>query len=181
MRLSTAIGAYMKTSSIYTYVLTLIALIASAPAISHADFKLATVDINRVINEAPEAKASRKELDTLTQDAKKKVDAKRAVLKSVEDKIKAGQIKEDSKEADAFKNDAREFSRFVKDTEDDIRQRFMKTNKTLTDKALKIIKTYASSHNLDLVMDRSEGMRGPILFGNPSTDITDDIIKAMNG
>jgi outer membrane protein len=171
----------MKISTIGIYLLTLSALVASAPATSQAEFKLATVDINRVINEAPEAKASRKELDTLTQDAKKKVDAKRTVLKGMEEKIKAGQIKEDSKEADAFKNDAREFARFVKDTEDDIRQRFMKTNKTLTDKALKIIKTYAASHSLDLVMDRSEGMRGPILFGSPSTDITDDIIKAMNG
>jgi len=171
----------MKISSISTYLLTLGALVTLLPAISHAEFKLATVDINRVINEAPEAKASRKELDGLTTEAKKKVDAKRAALKGMEDKIKAGQIKEDSKEADAFKNDAREFARFVKDTEDDIRQRFMKTNKTLTDKALKIIKTYASSHSLDLVMDRSEGMRGPILFGSPSTDITDDIIKAMNG
>ena len=148
---------------------------------AQAEFKIATVDINKIINETSDAKTKRKELDTLAAQAKKTVETKRDALKAVEAKIKGGQIKEDSKEAENFKNDARELARMVRDTEDDLRKKFMKTNQTLTEAALKVVNNYATQNKFDLVLDKSDGIRGPVIFGAPTFDITDDVIHQING
>jgi Skp family chaperone for outer membrane proteins len=56
----------------------------------------------------------------------------------------------------------------------------MKLNKSLTDKALALINDYAKDKKIDMVIDKGEKVRGPVLFGDPTLDITDDIVQAMN-
>lgn len=160
----------------------LLALVVSftAPVSAFAEYTIATVDINRILNESDEAKTERKRIDKLSAAAKEKVDSRRASLKKTEDKIKSGKIKPDSSAAEDFRADAKDFSRFVKDTEEDLRRKFMKSNQKLTEKTLKLIQDYAKSENLDLVLDKSAKSRGPVLFGTPSVDVTDAIIKRMN-
>ncbi len=145
-----------------------------------AEFRIATVDINRVINESTESKSMKKVLDDKTLAAKKQVDAKRSSLKALEDKLKAAKVKEDSKEADQYRESAKEYSRMVKDTEEDLRREFLKSNKTLTDKALKLVRDYASKNSYSLVLDKSEAVRGPVLFGSKSFDVTEDILKQVD-
>jgi Skp family chaperone for outer membrane proteins len=53
----------------------------------------------------------------------------------------------------------------------------MKVNKELTDKVLTRIEAYAKSNDYDLVFEKSERFRGPVLFGSDSVDITDQILK----
>ncbi|MBN8547748.1 MAG: OmpH family outer membrane protein [Deltaproteobacteria bacterium] len=165
----------MKLSSILVTGLVLL-----SSAVAQADYRVATVDVNRILNETKEAKTKKKELDDITLKAKAKIEEKRKVLKATEDKLKAASVSPESKEAEKFRTDAREFARFVKDTDEDIKKQFMVTNKALTDKALDIVKKYAEQHNIDLVLDKGEKGRGPVLFGDDSADITDDIIKSLN-
>lgn len=153
--------------------------VAFSASIAQADFRVATVDVNRILNETKEAKSKKKELDDLTLKAKSEIEARRKTLKAVEDKLKAGNVSADSKEAEKFRTDAREFARFVKDKDEDIKKEFMKTNKELTDRALDIVKKYATAHSIDLVLDKGEKGRGPVLFGDTSADITDQVIKSM--
>lgn len=149
-------------------------------SVAQAEFKVATVDVNRVLNESKDAKVKKKELDEITLKAKAKIEDRRKVLKATEDKLKAASVSPDSKEAEKFRTDAREFARFVKDTDEDIKKEFLKTNKVLTDKALDLIKKYAQQHKIDLVLDKGEKGRGPVLFGDTSADITEDVIKSLN-
>lgn len=153
-------------------------LIAVGPA--QAEFKVATVDVNRILNESKEAKTKKKQLDDVSLKAKSEIESRRKTLKATEDKIKSGAIAPDSKEAEKFRTEAREFARFVKDKDEDIKKEFMKTNRDLTLKALDLVKKYAQSHQIDLVLDKGERGRGPVLFGDSSADITDDIIKTLN-
>ena len=145
-----------------------------------AEIKIATVDVGRILNESPEAAAKKKELDAISQDAKKKADDKRKSLQALEAKLKSKQVTEDSKEAEGFRNEARDYARFVKDTEDDLKKRFLKLNKDITDKALSKIQDYAKENKIDLVLDKSEKYRGPVLYGLSSVDITDQILRQMN-
>ncbi len=147
---------------------------------AQAQFKVATVDVNRILNESKEAVAKRKELDAKSADARKKLEEKGKALKQIEEKLKAGSISEDSKEAQQYRAQAREFTRQVKDAEDDLKNEFMKTNKILADKALKLVSDYAKASDIDLVLDKSEKGRGPVLYGSQSFDITDAIIQKMN-
>jgi outer membrane protein len=157
---------------------TLCAVIGSSP-LAHADVRIATVDISRVINEAPDAVAKRKELDVASEDAKKKLEAKGKELQALQTKLESQKTSPDSKEAESFRNQARDFERLRADMKADLEKKYMKFNKELTDKVLGKIETYAKSNNYDLVLDKSEKYRGPVLFGNTSADITDDIIKLI--
>lgn len=152
---------------------------AMAASSAFAEYKIATVDMNRIINEAPESKQAKADLDKDFAAAKKKIEDKQAALKAAEAKIKDGSIKEGSKEAEKYRSDAREFAHLVKDTEDDIKKRFIKTNTILTEKAARLVRDYAEKNNYSLIFDKSEKNRGPVLFAQPATDVTEEIIKGM--
>jgi Skp family chaperone for outer membrane proteins len=53
----------------------------------------------------------------------------------------------------------------------------MKVNKELTDKVLARVESYAKANDYDLVFDKSERFRGPVLFGSEAVDITDEILQ----
>jgi Skp family chaperone for outer membrane proteins len=149
-------------------------------SIALADYKVATVDVNRVLNETKDAKVKKKQLDEVSLKAKAKVEERQKALKTAEDKLKQSGAAADSKEAEKLQADAREFAHFVKDTDEDLRKEYMKINKELSDKALDIIKKYAETHGVDLVLDKGERGRGPVLFGSAAADITEDVLKSMN-
>ena len=65
------------------------------------------------------------------------------------------------------------------DAKADLEKRFLKVNKEITDKVMSKIETYAKANSYDLVIDKSDKYRGPILFGAPSADITNEIIKTL--
>lgn len=145
-----------------------------------AEFTIATVDVGRVLNESKGSKEMRKKLDDMSLKAKKEIEAKRNALRATEEKLKSKKIAEDSREAEAFRDDARAFARFVKDTEEDMKREFMKVNKELTERALAAIKRYAEANTIDLVLDKSEQARGPVLFGDKAADITPAIIADVS-
>lgn len=157
----------------------LIILLTTATA-SLAEFRIATVDINKVINEISESKKEKEQLNSLSQNAKKEIEGKRDKLKTIEEKIRSGKIKEDSSEAEAFREQAREYSRFVQDKEETLKRKFMLLNKKLTTKALGAVEKYAAQEKIDLVLDTSAGARSPVLFGAETNDVTDEVIDEVN-
>lgn len=144
-------------------------------------FRVATVDINKVLNESEKAQKRRKELDQESMKAKKKVEEKRAQLQKEEKRLKEKKAQEGSEEVEDFRAEAKELARFVKDTEEELRRKFMVSNGELTEEVLKVVQSYAKKNDLDLVLNKSESGRGPVLFGNATVDITDDIISEVNG
>jgi outer membrane protein len=145
-----------------------------------AEFRVATVDMNRVLNESKDAQGVRKKLEEMQSAAAKKLESKRDALKQFEEKLKAKAVTDDSKEAEIFRAQAREFERLVKDTREDMQKEFMRSNKGLSDKTLSVVQKYASSNKIDLVLDKSQAVRGPVLYAGTVFDITDDIVKALN-
>lgn len=146
---------------------------------AYAEVKIATVDIGKILNESDEAQSKKKELTALSDDAKKKAEAKRKSLEAMEAKLKETKIAEDSKEAEAFRNEAKQYARFVKDTEEELKKRFVRLNREITDKVMKKITEYAKDNSIDLVLDKSDQSRGPVLFGDSSVDITSKIISEL--
>lgn len=167
-----------KLSLIAAIVALLINVCASGAAM--AQFKVATVDVNRVLNESKEALAKRKEMDAKSSEMRKKLEEKSKRLKETETKLKEANVSEESKEGQKLKSDIRDFSREVKDAEDSLKEDFMKFNKTLAEKAIKTIGNYAKANNIDMVLDKSEKTRGPVLYGVANLDITEEVIQKMN-
>jgi len=151
--------------------------VGASPALS--EVRIATVDVGRIINEAPDAQKRKKELDAASEDAKKKLEAKGKDLQALKTKLEEQKVSADSKEAESFRNQARDFERLRSDMKAELEKKYMKINKELTDKVMGQIKTYAKANKFDLVIDKSEKYRGPVLFGSQSADITDEILKGL--
>lgn len=166
----------MKTSLLFG----LFSISLFVSSLAYAETKIATVDIARVLNESTEAKGHRKVLDAKMEEAKKKIEAKRATLKAQDDKVKANAKSASSKDLDKLEADTREFNRFVHDNEESLKKDFLKTNKELTEKTVALINTYAQKNGIDLVLEKHENSSGPVLFGNKGVDISDAIIKELN-
>lgn len=156
-------------------------LLITQPIYSFAeDFKIATVDLDRILNESKVAQTKKKELDAISSKKKQQIDAKRTTLKATEDKIKKGQIAEDSKEADQFRAQARDFTRMVKDAEDELRKEYLKTTRDLMKRAAVVIEQYAKSNKMSLVLEKSKKSGGPVLYGSDTMDITSAVITEIN-
>lgn len=168
-----------KRSAVFGALLGLGAMLGLSTAAT-AEFRVATVDMNKVLNDSKDAQGVRKKLEDMQSVAAKKLESKRDALKQLEEKLKSKGVPDDSKEAEGFRAQAREFERMVKDTREDLQKEFMKSNKGLSDKTLTVVQKYASANKIDLVLDKSQAVRGPVLYAGQVFDITDDIVKAMN-
>ncbi|RMG42199.1 MAG: OmpH family outer membrane protein [Candidatus Dadabacteria bacterium] len=163
------------------FIAVLLAVVFSySPLCAYGEYRVATVDMTRILNESKAAKAKRRELDELQRKAKSKLEKKKRELKAFEDKLKKGLIKSDSEEAERMRAEGREFARMLQDTEEDLKLKFLQTNKKLTKSAVEAVRKYAKQHNIDLVLDKSSNTRGPVLFGTSDADITDEILKELN-
>lgn len=160
----------------------LIALFSCAVAsgTAQAEFKVATVDVNKILNESKEAKEAKSELDKRSAEVRKKVEAPRAELQAMEKKLREAKVAENSKEAEEFRSKYESYTKLVKESDEELRKEFMKTNRELTDKAIKVIESYAKENGIDLVLDHSEKVRGAVLYGSGGDDITDKIIREIN-
>lgn len=157
------------------YIVCIVAALSLATS-AQAEVKIATVDVARLINEAPTAKGKKKELDTASDEAKKKLEAKGKELQALKTKLEEQKVSADSKEAESFRSKAKDFERMRADMKADLEKRYLKVNKELSDKVMSKIEAFAKNNDYDLIVDKSEKYRGPILFGKSSADVTDQIL-----
>ncbi len=146
-----------------------------------ADFKVAFVDIAKVLNDSKEAKTQRTTLDAKSKEMKEKLEKRRNELKTLEKSIRDKGLGEDTKEVEQWRSQARAFESMVRDADEDLRKDYIKVNRSLSEKALKIVNEYSKKNGFDLVIDKGEAGRGPVLYGEKSLDITSDIVALMNG
>ena len=164
----------MFTKAIFTVV----ALLAYAST-ANAEVKIATVDVSRIVNDNPEALAKKKDLDTFSEETKKKLEAKGKDLQAQKKKLEDAKVSADSKEAENFRNQVRDFERMRGDAKADLEKRYLKVNKELTEKVYSQIEKYAKANNYDLIIDKSDKYRGPILYGDRAVDVTDEVLKTV--
>lgn len=165
----------MKTHALIALAAT---LFLSIP-LAHGEVKIGTVDVARIVNDSPEAMAKKKELDTFSEETKKKLEAKGKELQALKSKLESSKVAADSKEAENFRNQVRDFERMRGDAKADLEKRYLKVNKELTDKVYSQIEKFAKANNYDLIIDKSDRYRGPVLFGSSSADVTEELLKGI--
>jgi outer membrane protein len=169
----------MHTKALLSFVALLSFASVSFGSVAEAEVKIATVDVARIVNENPDALAKKKDLDSFSEETKKKLEAKGKELQALKKKLEDSKVSPDSKEAENFRNQVRDFERMRGDAKTDLEKRYMKVNKELTEKIYSQIEKYAKANNYDLIIDKSDKYRGPILYGDSSTDVTDDVLKMV--
>ena len=148
-------------------------------AASHADeLKIGYVNSERVLREAAPAKAAQAKLDTERVKREKELDDLAARLKTISDKLE----KEAPTLAEAERNrrqrelvdQDRDFQRKRREFQEDLNQRKNEELAQLVDRANKVIKQIFETEKYDLILQEA-------VFAGPRVDITDKVIKALNG
>ena len=148
------------------------------PSACLADFKIATVDITKILNESSEAKAKKIQIDGKADIARKDLEGKRDQLQITGKKLQESQ---DPKGIEKFKKDQQEFAALMRSKDEELQKQISDFNKQLTDKAMKIIEGYAKENGISLVLYKGDKPRGPVLYGEAGDDITAEILKRING
>lgn len=148
---------------------------------SNAEYRIATVDVNKVVNASKEAKTEKAALDAATEKAKKLIEEKRTALKPLQDKAKSGALVPNSKEAEQLKKQTQDLVQLMREKEDELQKMFAASNKALTEKSSKVIEKFAKDNNYQIVLDKSgTSVRSAVLYGDEGYDITDKIIEKIN-
>lgn len=162
------------------YAFSFVCLLSFLSTPAFADFHIATIDINKVVNASSEAKTEKATLEASTEKAKKLIEEKRIALKPLQDKAKNGSLVPKSKEAEQLKKQTQELVELMRQKEDELQKQFGASNKNLTEKAMKTVERYAKDNDIQIVLDRNEAIRSAVLYGDASFDITDKIIELNN-
>ncbi len=150
------------------------------PGLCFADnFKIATIEVNRVINSLKESKQKKAELDKIGEAKKQVIAKKKANLDALEQKYKAAGSDPDSKEGMALRSAIKDYERAVNDTKEDFNREFLKVNRELTEKAFKHIEAYAKRNRINLILEKGFPGAGPVLYGDDAADITAAVIAEL--
>jgi outer membrane protein len=144
-------------------------------------FKVAVIDVNKILNESAAGKAAKKKIEDRYEELKKKIEEKQEEAKKIKDEIDKQKIllgKEKLKEKeDTLNGKVAELRQLTQEGEKEMQTR----QGELTREVLKIVETQlekmVASEKIDLVLDRTQG--GVVHF-NPVLDITDRVLEMVN-
>jgi|ERR1043166_2744040 outer membrane protein len=169
------------------------------PAVSYADLKVGTVDMNRAFKEYNKTKDSEKKINEAKDAAKKEYDDRAENYKKALDEINKlnqqldspalSQDKKNSMSKDRddkianIKNMEREINEFRQTRERQLQEQAMRMRENIVKEITDVIMEKVKGANYDLVLDKSgPSMNGVniVLHSKDSFDFTTDVITALN-
>ena len=169
------------------------------PAVSYADLKVGTVDMNRAFKEYNKTKDSEKKINEAKDAAKQEYDDRAENYKKALDEINKlnqqldspalSQDKKNSMSKDRddkianIKNMEREINEFRQTRERQLQEQAMRMRENIVKEITDVIMEKVKGANYDLVLDKSgPSMNGVniVLHSKDSFDFTTDVITALN-
>jgi outer membrane protein len=167
----------MKTISLKA-TLTAALLLSGALGALAEDLKIGYVNSERVLREAVPAKAAQAKLETEFSKREKELQEVAARLKAAADKLEKegptlAEAERTRRQRDLVEQD-REFQRKRREFQEDLNQRKNEELSTVVERANKVIKQIFETEKYDLILQEA-------VFAGPRVDITEKVIKALNG
>jgi outer membrane protein len=167
----------MKTISLKAAVVTAVLLMGGFGAQAE-DLKIGYVNSERVLREAVPAKAAQAKLETEFSKREKELQEVAARLKAAADKLEKegptlAEAERTRRQRDLVEQD-REFQRKRREFQEDLNQRKNEELSSVVERANKVIKQIFETEKYDLILQEA-------VFAGPRVDITEKVIKALNG
>ena len=156
-----------------------VAALSWGVAVGHAqEIKIGYVNLDRVLRDAPPAKAAQSKLETEFGRREKDLTDAAQRLKSASDKFEkdAPTLSESERarrQRDLVEQD-REFQRRRREFQEDLNQRKNEELANVLDRANRVVKQIFDQEKYDLILQEAA-------FAGPRVDITDKVIKALSG
>jgi len=163
----------------------LIFLLIFSSALFAESVKIGYVDMQKIIFNSNLGKQARQKLMEFHQKKQAEIDKKQSEIEKLKDEIakKGAFLSQEAREEkeNRLTKLQIELKRFIEDARAEERDMESKlVNKILT-KAFKVIQKIGKEQNYTLILMRRSGMGDPlVLYGNPSVDLTDEVIKRLN-
>ncbi|QXL84810.1 OmpH family outer membrane protein [Comamonas sp. NLF-1-9] len=160
-------------------ILAVLACLAAAPVAAQAQsFKAGFVNTDRILREAEPAKAAQAKLEAEFSKRDKELRDSAASLKSASDKFEreAPTMSESQRQTRQrqLADQDRELQRKNREFQEDLNARKNEELAQVLDKANRVVRQLAESENYDVILQEA-------VYVNPKHDITDKVLKAMNG
>ena len=156
----------------------LCALAAGAMVVHAQEFKIGYVNLDRVLRDAGPAKAAQSKLESEFSRREKDLTDVAARLKGASDKFEKdaptlAESERSRRQRDLVEQD-REFQRKRREFQEDLNRRKNEELAGVLDRANRVVKQIFDSEKYDLIVQEA-------VFAGPRVDITDKVIKALNG
>ena len=153
-------------------------LVAAASAANAQELKIGYVNSERVLRDAAPAKAAQAKLETEFAKREKELQEVANRLKAASDKLEKdaptlAEGERTRRQRDLVEQD-REFQRKRREFQEDLNQRKNEELSAVVERANKVIKQIFETEKYDLILQEA-------VFAGPRIDITDKVIKALNG
>lgn len=153
---------------------------AQAPTAAPAPRKVATVHVQNAILQTKEGQKAAQDLQAKFMPRRTELEKKNADIVAIQTQMRAGSATmSDAAKAKLqrdYDNNTKEFKRSTDDFDAEVQQEEGKIMNDLGQKILEVIGKYSAQNSVAMVIDVSNPQT-PVLWADPSIDITNEIIK----
>ena len=153
-------------------------LLALAPVVQAQELKIGYVNSERVLREAAPAKAAQAKLEAEFSKREKDLTDQAAKLKAAADKLDKdaptlSETERNRRQRELVEQD-RDIQRKRREFQEDLNQRKNEALAGVVERANRVIKQIFDSEKYDVILQE-------VVFAGPRVDITEKVIKALNG
>lgn len=160
-------------------ILGVVLLFMAAAIPAHAEVKLAYVDIQRALNECQAGKKARTSIRADAERAQAKLQKEQAAVQALKDELdKKGMLMPPDQRQnleDQLGHKMRTFQDDVKNERDELRQRDNEVTGAIVRDLATVVRQLGEKNGYTMVMEKNG-----LLWGIPSADITDEVIRAYD-
>lgn len=167
----------MSPKTLFAVAATLVAFSAAAPA---QELKIGYVNSERVLRDAVPAKAAQAKLETEFGRREKDLNDQGVRLKAAADKLEKdsptlSETERNRRQRELVEQD-RDLQRKRREFQEDLNQRKNEELSSIVERANRVIKQIFDTEKYDVILQDQA-----VVFAGPRVDITDKVIKALNG
>ena len=153
-------------------------MFAATPALAQ---KIAYVDLQKALNMSTAGQKAKEEISGKFESYQDELNSRQEELKKLKDDLEKQAIllSEDAraqKERD-FQRKLKDFQRFAKDVEEELQQKDAFHTRQILEEIGGIIETIGKRDGYTVILERTESS---VLYGDPTVDLTDQVIEVLN-
>jgi len=146
-----------------------------------AEIKIASVDMQRAVNECNAGKEAKKGLTQETEKFQRLIAEKQKELRDMEESLakQSLMLNPDARAAreKEFQAKVRDFQRWGEDVQNEVNQKRIEIERNISIGLMKVVQEIGANEGYALILQQNESI---VLFASMATDITDQVVKAFN-
>ena len=154
----------------------------TAPAIRAEELRIATVDLQRALNECDSGKNAKENFKSQVDKLQADLNKQKSEIEKIKDEVeKKGMVLKDEERKNIerdYQKRLRDFQRTYKDSQAELQQRDNELTSEILRDLQEVIAEYGAKQNYTLVLEASN--TGAVLYNSRAIDITDQVIQEYN-